>query len=651
MPAKGRNRVVITNVSPQLEHGLCSIKRCLGDAIVVEADIFTDGHNELAAELLYQKQGDTHWQQASMQLIDNDRYCASFLAKELGVYLFKLHAWIDTFATWQKDLMKKRNAGINLATELEIGQSLIKQVIDNKLDKNLSLQLAALKSAKTDDEACAIVSDTTLLALMSQSFPNKRFVTEYDTPLSVVVEPLIARFSAWYELFPRSCSNTPGAHGTFTDCMAKLDTIAAMGFDIVYLPPIHPIGTSFRKGKNNQLVASPTDPGSPWAIGAPDGGHKAIHKELGTEQEFDALVTHAHSLGMQIALDIAFQCSADHPYLTEHPEWFSHLPDGTIKHAENPPKKYEDIVPFNFECDAYQALWQELLDIILYWCKKGIRTFRVDNPHTKPFCFWQWVITEVKNEYPEAIFLSEAFTRPKVMHWLAKVGFSQSYTYFTWRYTKNELTSYMKEITKTGVSNYFRPNFWPTTPDILPLDLQYYGAPAFKSRLLLAATLSSNYGLYGPAFEQMINDAITGSEEYLNAEKYEIKEWEIGKKSPIVNLMTKINIIRRENPALQQTNEIQFLETNNSQVICYAKPGPDLLIVVVNLDPCNTHTVTITLPQEPHQSYRVHELLEDRRFISDDKTLRVTIDPKNTPGHIYKLLTPLLREKSFDYFM
>ncbi|MBS0655831.1 MAG: alpha-1,4-glucan--maltose-1-phosphate maltosyltransferase, partial [Verrucomicrobia bacterium] len=471
------------------------------------------------------------------------------------------------------------------------------------------------------------------------------------TTLSVIVEPPLAQCSAWYELFPRSCSAHPHTHGTFKDCMAWLPRIAAMGFDIVYLPPIHPIGSSFRKGKNNRLKATRKDPGSPWAIGSNEGGHTSIHPLLGTEEEFEALVDTAKECGMQIAMDLAFQCSPDHPYIKEHPDWFSYLPDGTIKHAENPPKKYEDIVPFNFDTDHYMALWQELLHICLYWIDKGIRCFRVDNPHTKPFAFWQWLIERVKEKYPEVIFLSEAFTRPKVMDWLAKIGFSQSYTYFTWRYTKKELIKYVSEITEKEVSEYFRPNFWPNTPDILPYDLQYYGQPAFMTRLILAATLSSNYGVYGPPFEQMVRDATGDVEEYANAEKYEIKFWDHSRPNSICDLMTKLNTIRRLHEALQKTNNITFYETGNSQLLYYTKSGPELLLIVVNLDPVHTQSARIPVPYESEQSYRVHELLEDHHYIWEEKTVEVTIDPRVLPARIYKILTPLARETKFEYYM
>lgn len=562
-----RQRVFITAVSPQIDCADFPIKRCTGDCVVVEADIFSDGHDAVSANLLFRKASEQKWRSCQMRLLDNDRFTAGFVVEELGTYHYTIQAWVD-----------------------------------------------------------------------------KKWVTQYGKILSVTVEPILARFSAWYELFPRSFGGIRG-------CIPLVKEIASMGFDTLYLPPIHPIGASFRKGKNNALKAQDDDVGSPWAIGSNEGGHMSIHKELGSFEDFAALVKEAKEYKIAIALDLAFQCSPDHPYITEHPEWFSYLPDGTIKHAENPPKKYEDIVPFNFETDEIDALWNELLQVVLFWVEKQVKVFRVDNPHTKPFLFWKWLIAKVKESHPEVIFLSEAFTRPKVMYTLAKLGFSQSYTYFTWRYSKKELVRYMSEITRREVLDYFRPNLWPNTPDILPIDLQYFGKVAFMTRLILAATLSSNYGVYGPAFQAIVNESSGDSEEYKDAEKYEKKTWDISTSNEIKELMQKLNKIRRENPALQVTDNLVFHETQNPNIICYSKAADDLLLIVVSLDPLRPQSTQIQIPNAPHTSYRVHELLHDRKHIWEGNCIEVQIDPNTLPAQIFRFLTPIKREKGFAYYM
>ncbi|RMF92880.1 MAG: alpha-1,4-glucan--maltose-1-phosphate maltosyltransferase, partial [Nitrospinota bacterium] len=466
-------------------------------------------------------------------------------------------------------------------------------------------------------------------------------------------------FSTWYELFPRSCSPEAGRHGTFRDCERLLPEIARMGFDVLYFPPIHPIGQTNRKGKNNAPVAQPDDVGSPWAIGGVDGGHKAIHPQLGTFADFERLRQKAQEHGIEIALDLAYQCSPDHPYVREHPEWFRHRPDGTIQYAENPPKKYEDIFPFYFETDAWPALWEELKSIVLFWIEKGVRIFRVDNPHTKAFPFWEWMIGEVKTRYPDVLFLSEAFTRPKVMYRLAKLGFSQSYTYFTWRNTKAELIDYMTELTRTEVREYFRPHFWPNTPDILPEPLQYGGRPAFMMRLILAATLSSNYGIYGPAFELCVDEALPGREEYLHSEKYELKVWDRDQPGNLKGLISRINRIRRDNPALQQTHNLQFYEVDNEALLCYGKMTEDLsniILVAVNLDPFHTQAGWVHIPLEglaiaPDQPYLVHDLISEDKYIWQGPRNHIILDPQTMPAHIFRVRKRLRRETDFDYFM
>jgi len=648
-----RKRVVITNVSPSIEEGRFAAKRIIGDEIEVEADVFVDGHSEVLAQLLYRLPFEKRWREVSMQPIENDRFKGSFKAEKIGNYLFTIRAWVDTFGTWQKDLQKKILAKLDILPDLPIGLEMINRALGPKDKKNY----AALLSSKDPQKVLQLALDEKLHRLVTKSTKvPESFVTRYPKHLAVMVEPRLAQFSAWYELFARSCSSKPNQHGTFKDLIKWLPEIAKMGFDVLYLPPIHPIGKNFRKGKDNSLKASASDPGSPWAIGSKDGGHKAIHKELGTAKDFDRLLVKAKALGLSLALDLAFQCSPDHPYLSEHRDWFLQRPDGSIKHAENPPKKYEDIVPFNFETESFDALWDELASIVFYWIDKGVCVFRVDNPHTKPFAFWHWLIRRVKEKHPEVIFLSEAFTRPKVMHWLAKVGFSQSYTYFTWRYTKGELTRYFSEITKKEILEYFRPNLWPNTPDILPIDLQYDGKATFMSRLILAATLSSNYGVYGPPYELMLNQATGNTEEYLHAEKYEIALWDPKRKSPIKDLMTQINQIRRQNPALQRTNNLKFYEIDNSQLLYYAKFASCSLLLVVSVDPFEKQSATLKIPLNElgirrDQSYRVHELLQDRHLIWEGDEVEIAIDPKICPARIYRVQTPMLREKGFEYFM
>jgi starch synthase (maltosyl-transferring) len=654
----GQNRVIITNVRGEIEEALFAIKRVVGDEVEVFADIFSDGHTRVAANLLYKKEGDTTWQTTEMTHHDNDRWKGEFFVEDVGTYVYTLHAWSDPFSTWQHDFKKKFDAGVHTETDRLVGIALIEEALTFQEKATLRKKVDALRIA-SGSTLLNITQDTELYDLMRENPVNKRWVTKYRHILRVTVEPKCALFSSWYELFPRSCSKVPNTHASFDDVGLWLDDIAYMGFDVLYLPPIHPIGHAFRKGANNTLTASDTDPGCPWAIGNPDGGHMSIHKALGTIEDFIHLVDTAKEKGIAIALDLAFQCAPDHPYVQEHPEWFLHTPDGKILHAENPPKKYEDIVPFNFETNDWKSLWQELLRVVLFWIDTGIRIFRVDNPHTKPFIFWQWLISEVKKTYPEVLFLSEAFTRPKVMHHLAKLGFSQSYTYFTWRYTKHELSEYVKELVTDEISDYFRPNFWPNTPDILPINLQNGQKASFMARLVLAATLSSNYGVYGPPYEMMHADAVENKEEYLNAEKYEIKYWDRSQKSPIKDLMRIVNVIRKENPALQQTKNITFLQTDNEHIIAYAKYSTDrknIVVVAVNLDPDHTQSTTLHIPfntlcVECEASYSLFECISHQKSMCETDACEVTLDPKEIPCRIYKVQVLKRREKEFEYFM
>ncbi|MCM8761567.1 MAG: alpha-1,4-glucan--maltose-1-phosphate maltosyltransferase, partial [Candidatus Omnitrophica bacterium] len=504
----------------------------------------------------------------------------------------------------------------------------------------------------------ALAMDEELNAIMRANLDKAKSST-YSPELKVMVERRRAIFSSWYEVFPRSCSPEAGKHGTFKDCERILPDIAAMGFNIVYLPPIHPIGKKFRKGKNNSVKCMPGDPGSPWAIGSSEGGHKSIHPQLGTLNDFKSFVASAAKNRLEVALDIALQCSPDHPYLKSHPQWFKWRPDGTVQYAENPPKKYEDIVPFNFDTVDREGLWKELKSIFVFWMDQGVKIFRVDNPHTKPFAFWDWLIPELRKKDRRVILLSEAFTRPKIMYRLAKSGFSQSYTYFTWRNTKQELKDYLTELTQTDVAEYFRPNFWPNTPDILPEHLQIGGRPAFAIRAVMAATMSSNYGIYGPAFELCVNTPLPGREEYLDSEKYEIKHWDRNRPGNIKDLLTKLNTIRRENPCLQMTRNIRFCNIDNENLLAYYKATgdySDIIIVVVNLDPFHVQSGLLHVPLEDlgidkESPYMAHDLLNDQKFIWQGHTSYIELDPQKAPAHVIRVAKQLHKERDFDYFM
>jgi len=496
------------------------------------------------------------------------------------------------------------------------------------------------------------------LAVAMRRHAERRFMTRYDRELTLVVDRERARFSAWYEFFPRSCLGD--RHSRLRDCDKQLRYIASMGFDVAYLPPIHPIGRAFRKGPNNVLSAGPDDLGSPWAIGGPEGGHKAMHPDLGTLEDFRWFVGRAKEYGLEIALDIAFQCSPDHPYVKEHPEWFRRRPDGSVQYAENPPKKYQDIYPFDFECEAWESLWRELKSVVEFWIEQGVRIFRVDNPHTKPFAFWEWLINGIRNAHPDILFLSEAFTRPKVMHRLAKLGFTHSYTYFAWRNTKDELTEYFTALTRSEGREYFRPHIWPNTPDILSEYLQFGGRPAFMVRLVLAATLAANYGIYGPAFELAEGrPREPGSEEYRDSEKYQLRRWDLDRPDSLRDFIARVNRIRRENPALQYDWNLHFHVVDNDKLICYSKASEsqnDIILVVVNLDPHHRQSGWVELPLDAlgihgEQPYQMHDLLTDARFLWNGPRNYVELDPQSTPAHIFRLRRRVRSEQDFDYYM
>ena len=660
LPIDGRQRVIVARVSPEIDGGRFPIKRVVGETVIVEADVFADGHDQVSCQILY-KQNGCELQPSPMKSLGNDRWRGEFTVAELGSYCYTVEGWIDRFATWRRDLEKRISAAQDVSVDLLIGADLIERAAVRATSEDtgvLQKWAQRLRENASNDSGATIALDSELLELIHH-YPERDFATRYDKQLPIVVEREKARFSAWYELFPRSCSPEPGRHGTFRDCEEWLPYVASMGFDIIYLPPIHPIGKTFRKGKNNSLPALPDDVGSPWAIGSVEGGHKSIHAELGTLQDFRRFLSKAANHGLEVALDIALQCSPDHPYVQQHPEWFSIRPDGTIQYAENPPKQYQDIYPFNFETPQWRDLWQELKSVFLFWIDQGVRIFRVDNPHTKPFPFWEWMIGDIKTRHPDVLFLSEAFARPNVMYRLAKLGFSQSYTYFTWRNTRQELTDYFNELMQTQVSEYFRPNLWTNTPDILPEFLQVGGHPSFMVRLIVAATLGASYGIYGPAFELCENAPLgPGKEEYLNSEKYELKRQDVNANNSLKSLISRLNRIRKENPALQSNRNLRFHETDNPALLCYSKANDDLssvIIVVVNLDCFHVQTGWLgidlsSIGLDVRHSFQVHDLLSDGRFLWQGSRNYVELVPGSLPAHILRLRRWVRTERDFDYY-
>ena len=657
----GTRRVVVENVRPEIDGGRFPVKRTAGEKVEVTADIFADGHDRIQTRLLHRRDGAGQWETVPMASEGNDRWKGSFVVDAPGRWLYTLRAWVDHWGTWREGARKKYEAAQPIDMDLKAGVELVKEAAARAEETHRSrlLDLArGMEEAETVAAALAAGLDPELAELMAL-YPDPSGVSTYDKELAVTVERERARFGAWYERFPRSCSPDPSRPGTLRDCTALLPEIARMGFDVFYLPPIHPIGESHRKGKNNAPAAGPEDPGSPWAIGSSAGGHKAVHPQLGTLEDFDELVAEARRLGLEVAMDLAFQCSPDHPYVKERPEWFRRRPDGSIQYAENPPKKYEDIYPLHFESPAWKELWEELESVVEFWMARGIRIFRVDNPHTKPFAFWEWLIAEARTRDPEVVFLSEAFTRPRVVERLAKAGFSQSYTYFTWRNTKRELTEYLEELTRTERGEYLRPNFWPNTPDILPEHLQVGGRPAFVMRLILAATLSSSYGIYGPPFELCASEALEGREEYLDSEKYRIAHWDWDRPGNLKDFIARLNGVRRSSPALHHTRNLRFLEVDNEALLAYEKTDPggsEILLAVVSLDPHHVQRGRVRVPLDrygiaPDQAYMVHDLLSEDKFIWQGEANTVELDPRVLPGRVFRLKTRMRRETDFDYFL
>ena len=644
---QGKRRVIIKNVRPQVDGGLYPAKRTVGETVKVSADIISDGHDYKRAFLQFKAPGAKRWSSQEMFHEVNDRWAATFPVTQTGDYVFKLHAWVDHFLTWYRGFLKKAEAGIEVKVELLEGAIMLKS-LGQKASKNWKGKLLDYAGLFEDKEKYNKATQAVLgsdFAQLVEAHPMISNEATFDHELAVRVEDKRTNFTTWYEIFPRSTSPRPGAHGTFKDCEKLLSRVVAMGFDVLYLPPIHPIGEVNRKGKNNAVEAAPGEPGSPWAIGSKDGGHKSIHKELGTFKDYESLIKKAKAMGVDIALDLALQCAPDHPYVKEHPKWFKWRPDGTVQYAENPPKKYQDILPINFESEDWENLWEEMKSIVLFWIEHGVNIFRVDNPHTKPIPFWGWLIGEVKKDHPETIFLSEAFTKPKVMAALAKVGFTQSYTYFTWRVNKYELTGYMNELVHSESREYFRPNFWPNTPDILPYHLQQHGENAFIARFALAATLSSNYGMYGPVYEFMNNVPMDGKEEYFNSEKYEIKHHDWKKSNRLTDIIILVNKARKEHEALQSTWNMQFCEVQNDQLIAYLKATDDLssiILVVVNLDPYNRQSGYLQMPLERlkikgRPNFKLHDLVTEDQFTWTDEWNYIELDPYQFPFHLFQV--------------
>jgi starch synthase (maltosyl-transferring) len=645
---------VIENIQPLIDGGRYPIKRVVGEDLVVEADVFKDGHDVVSAILKWRKLGEPRWHETGMTHLGNDRWRGTCTLYENTTYEYTVEAWADTFAGWQHEFAAKHKAGIaNLTSETLEGAALVAEAAtrarNSPADAQRLREISELIRTSENAEINAIGHSGELEVLM-HTYPDRSAATQYAPPPRVTVDRVAARTAAWYEFFPRSAEGRGDKGSTFRDCLPRVDDAKAMGFGVIYFPPIHPIGFANRKGRNNSVTSQPGEPGVPYAIGnrhvgAPNGGgHKDVEPELGTLEDFDWLVGEIHARGMEVALDFAINCSPDHPYVHDHPDWFYKRPDGTIKYAENPPKKYEDIYPLNFRCPDWQTLWDEMVSIILFWCERGVRIFRVDNPHTKPVPFWEYMIASVRARFPDAIFLSEAFTKPKMMKALAKAGYQQSYTYFTWRNTKQEFTEYLTELTQTEMREYFRGNFWPNTPDILPVHLQTGGRPMFMIRAVLAATLTSVYGIYS-GFELCENAPLPGKEEYLDSEKYQWKERDWNAPGNIKDWITRINRIRQENRALHLYDNLRFYQADNDNILFYGKMTPardNIILVVVNLDAHRTHHSYIHVPLAEFglsdgDTYQVHDLLTDARYTWTGSRNYVELDPRTQPAHIFRV--------------
>ena len=645
-------RVVILAVRPEVDGGRYAAKGVVGATVEIEADLVSDGHDLVRAMLLHRPPGETAWQEVELAPAGNDVWRARFFTSALGRHHYTVIAWIDAFASWRHGLDRKVQAGNDVTVELLEGALLVDAAATR--DPALASFAAVLRGTGPIEERIAAALGAPLAAAMAR-VPDRTHAARYRHELELHVERPLAAASAWYELFPRSTGGD--RHGTLRDAEGWLDYVAELGFDIIYLPPIHPIGRAFRKGPDNTPDAGPDDVGSPWAIGGPEGGHTSVHPQLGTLADFDRFVVAAQARGLEVALDIAFQCSPDHPWVREHPSWFKARPDGTIQYAENPPKKYQDVYPFDFESADWKNLWAALRDVFVFWAERGVRVFRVDNPHTKPIPFWEWCLREVQTRFPDAIFLAEAFTRPKLMYALAKSGFSQSYTYFAWRTTKWELETYLTELASAPVADFFRPSFWPTTPDIFPEHLVHGGRAIFIQRAVLAATLAASWGIYGPSYELMENVQRPGVEELAHNEKYQVRSWELAKPDSLRHVIARLNRIRRDVPALRDLRSLRFHRTDNELVLCYSKRrGDSLALVVVNLDPHHTHRAWLELDLAAlgiatDHTFQVHDLLSGARFSWRGPHNFVELVPDEMPAHIFEVRRFARSENQFEYFL
>ncbi len=642
--------IVISNLSPRVEGGRYPTKRVEDEILPVEADVFKDGHDVLVAIVQWQKEGKKKVHEQALAPYENDRWGTTLNFSKTGKYTISILAWADDFLTWLHDLDRRLTGDHeDFSTEIEEGRVILngvairaataKAIKDAEAIEDLTTRLMKTPAA----EIPKLMHAPDVLSLLAR-WPDRSLAARSEETIELVVETKHSSFSSWYEFFPRCAEGIEGKHSTFRDCLPRIEDAKAMGFDTVYFPPIHPIGVSHRKGKNNTVTREPDDVGSPWAIGSKDGGHRNVDPNLGTLEDFVWLLEESRDLGIEIAIDFALNCSPDHPYVSEHPEWFYHRPDGTIKYAENPPKKYQDIYPLNFHCDEWRDLWEEICDVVLFWVKKGVRIFRVDNPHTKPVAFWEWLIGQIHEIDPTIIFLSEAFTRPKMMQTLAKAGFTQSYTYFTWRESKEELTEYVTELTKGHMRDYYRANFWPNTPDILPHHLQNAPPSAFKIRAALAATLSSSWGIYS-GYELCENKPLPGREEYLDSEKYQLKTRNWDQPGNIKKFLTRLNQVRNENAALQSYANIEFVPADHSDMIAYYKWSDDrsnIILIVVNLNPHQRVESNIHLPLEDlgmpaGDSFSVADLIYEEAYTWRESTNFVALDPRTKPVHVFRV--------------
>jgi starch synthase (maltosyl-transferring) len=646
----GTRRVVIDHISPSIDGGRNPFKRVLGDWIPFTVHAFADSHDLLQVELRIRKAGTKDWQVLPMQPLGNDEFEATYRSDTIGLFEYEIAGVVDHYGSWYEGFQKKHAEGVPVDVECRIGAELLEQAAD-RADARHTGQLrewaAHLADSSADIETRISLAYSRHVAGVARSYPQRAW--ESTSPRSLMlIERELAAFSAWYEYFPRSCVGDGLTHGSFKDAAKRLPEIRDMGFNIVYFPPIHPIGREFRKGKNNTLTPSPDDVGSPWAVGAKEGGHKSIHPALGTLKDFQHFLDEAEMRGMEVALDIAFQCAPDHPWVKDHPQWFRWRPDGTVQYAENPPKKYQDILPINFETDDWESLWDELKSVFEFWIEQGVKVFRVDNPHTKSMEFWRWCILNIKSGHPEVIFLAEAFTRPKRKYFLAKGGFTHGYTYFTWRNNAAELRDYVEELTQSSAKEYFWPNFWPNTPDILHADLQTGNRATFIGRYVLAATLSSNVGIYGPAYELLDHEPYPGKEENNHSEKYQLKAWDLNKPGNIKAEIARVNALRNQHEAFQRTFNVHFIPCSNSHIIAYLKQNfdkTDRFIVVVNMDWEHQQVGTLDLSPEVlglahERQLRVVDQFAEvpREYLWHGTAPYLELNPRTCPAHIFQIV-------------